>query len=130
MPAFILGHKNKSAELFSGAEARLLWQLVQNMLRQNRQIRSLMEQIKSEAMRDTLTGLYNRRYFDHRAEEEIIRADRGKHALAFMLCDLDNFKSLNEAKGRQFGDEILKAVAADMKTVDPGIRFDLPLGGR
>lgn len=129
MPAFILGHKNKSAELFSGAEAKLLWRLVQNMIRQNRQIRSLMEQIKSEAMRDTLTGLYNRRYFDHRAEEEIIRADRGKHALAFMLCDLDDFKSLNEAKGRQLGDEILKAVAADMRQSTRGSDLIFRWGG-
>lgn len=129
MPAFILGHKKPSAELFSGAEARLLWQLVQNMLRQNRQIRSLMEQIKSEAMRDTLTGLYNRRYFDHRAEEEIIRADRGKHSLAFLLCDLDNFKSLNEAKGRQLGDEILRTVAVDMKQSTRGSDLIFRWGG-
>jgi diguanylate cyclase (GGDEF)-like protein len=129
MPAFILGHKKQSAELFSGAEAKLLWQLVQNMLRQNRQIRSLMEQLKSEAVRDTLTGLYNRRYFDHRAEEEILRAERGKHTLAFMLCDLDNFKALNEAKGRQLGDEILKSVAVEMKQLTRGSDLIFRWGG-
>lgn len=129
MPAFISEYKNRSAELFSGAEAKLLWQLVQNMLRQNRQIRSLMDQIKSEAMRDTLTGLYNRRYFDHRAEEEIIRADRGKHALAFMLCDLDNFKNLNELKGRQTGDEILRTVANEIKQLTRGSDLIFRWGG-
>lgn len=129
MPAFIMGHKHKSAELFSGAEAKLLWQLVQNMIRQNRQIRSLMDQIKSEAMRDTLTGLYNRRYFDHRAEEEILRADRGKHALAFMLCDLDNFKAINELKGRQAGDEILKGVASEIKQSTRGSDLIFRWGG-
>ncbi|MBI3803666.1 MAG: diguanylate cyclase [Nitrospirae bacterium] len=129
MPAYILEHKRKSAELFSGTEARLLWQLVQNMLRQNRQIRSLMDQIRSEAMRDTLTGLYNRRYFDHRAEEEIIRADRNKHGLAFLLCDLDNFKSLNETKGRQLGDEILKAVALEIKQLTRGSDLIFRWGG-
>lgn len=129
MPAFILGHKKPSAELFSGAEARLLWQLVQNMLRQNRQIRSLMEQIKSEAVQDTLTGLYNRRYFDHRAEEEIVRAERGKHGLTFMLCDLDNFKALNELKGRQACDEILKAVAHEFKQSTRGSDLIFRWGG-
>lgn len=129
MPAFILANKKPSAELFSGAEARLLWRLVQNMLRQNRQIRSLMEQIKSEAMRDTLTGLYNRRYFDHRAEEEVIRADRNKHGLAFLLCDLDNFKALNEAKGRQLGDEILRSVAAEIKQSTRGSDLIFRWGG-
>jgi diguanylate cyclase (GGDEF)-like protein len=129
IPSFILGNKRQSAELFSGAEARLLWQLVQNMLRQNRQIRSLVEQIKSDAMRDTLTGLYNRRYFDHRAEEEMIRAEQRRHSLAFLLCDLDNFKALNEMKGRQLGDEILKAVAIEMRRSTRGADLIFRWGG-
>lgn len=60
---------------------------------------------------DPLTGLYNRRYFDLRADEEIARVDRKGSCLAILLCDLDHFKAINDTLGHQTGDRVLKAVA-------------------
>jgi diguanylate cyclase (GGDEF)-like protein/PAS domain S-box-containing protein len=64
---------------------------------------------------DTLTGLYNRRYFDLRIEEEILRADRNKEMLAILLCDLDRFKSVNDTLGHQVGDQVLKNVTKSIQ---------------
>lgn len=60
---------------------------------------------------DPLTGLYNRRYFDLRADEEIAQVNRKGSCLAILLCDLDHFKAINDTLGHQTGDRVLKAVA-------------------
>lgn len=64
-----------------------------------------------QATLDPLTGLYNRRYFDLRAEEEIARAGRNGSCLAILLCDLDRFKAINDTLGHQAGDRVLQGVA-------------------
>ncbi|MCI0527163.1 MAG: PAS domain S-box protein, partial [Nitrospira sp.] len=61
--------------------------------------------LAEQAIRDALTGLYNRRYFNQRIPEEITRADRHQHILAILLCDLDHFKTINDTHGHQVGDE-------------------------
>jgi len=67
--------------------------------------------LEEEAMHDILTGLYNRRYFNHRILQEISWADRNQCSLAILLCDLDYFKKVNDSKGHQTGDEVLQRVA-------------------
>ncbi|HZR45675.1 MAG TPA: diguanylate cyclase, partial [Candidatus Manganitrophaceae bacterium] len=64
-----------------------------------------------QANLDPLTGLYNRRYFDLRASEEIARADRKGVCFSILLCDLDEFKAVNDLLGYTRGDWILKAFA-------------------
>ncbi len=73
------------------------------------------EALAEQAIRDTLTGLYNRRYFNHRILEEIAQAKRNNHTLAILICDLDHFKTINETRGHQTGDEVLKAVAKSIQ---------------
>jgi|SRR5579884_245687 len=85
--------------------------------------------LQEQATRDSLTGLYNRRYFDQRAEDEIIRADREKHALAILMCDLDFFKVLNDTLGHQIGDKVLRAVAASILNSTRGIDLIFRWGG-
>ncbi len=77
--------------------------------------RRAQEALAEQAIRDTLTGLYNRRYFNHRIEAELARADRHRTPLAFLLCDLDHFKMVNDTRGHHAGDEILKAVAKQIQ---------------
>ncbi len=67
--------------------------------------------LQEQALRDGLTGLYNRNYFNHRLAEEISRADRCSQLLAVLVCDLDQFKSVNDRLGHQAGDEALRAAA-------------------
>ncbi len=73
--------------------------------------------IKLEAMAtvDSLTSLYNRRYFDLKLIEEASKADREKQELSLMMIDFDNFKHYNDSYGHQTGDILLKEVSAIIK---------------
>jgi diguanylate cyclase (GGDEF)-like protein len=63
------------------------------------------------ATTDSLTGLYNRRYFRSRLEEEYSRSKRYGSPLSCMLIDIDNFKSVNDTFGHLVGDEVLCEIA-------------------
>jgi diguanylate cyclase (GGDEF)-like protein len=64
------------------------------------------------AVTDGLTGLYVRRYFDLRMEEEFEQARRYGRTFSLLLFDIDHFKKFNDAHGHQTGDEVLKQFAA------------------
>jgi diguanylate cyclase (GGDEF)-like protein len=68
------------------------------------------ERLKLAGLTDALTGVYNRRYFDHRCQIEVAHARRHRHALACMFLDIDGFKRINDTFGHQQGDEVLRAV--------------------
>jgi diguanylate cyclase (GGDEF)-like protein len=59
---------------------------------------------------DSLTKLYNRRYFDDMIEKEFDRAVRYGGRLSFLMADIDRFKPFNDTYGHQVGDEILVSV--------------------
>jgi diguanylate cyclase (GGDEF)-like protein len=67
-------------------------------------------QIKTRelAIRDVLTGLYNRRYMEESFEREIARAVRTKTMLSIVMIDIDKFKSLNDSFGHKAGDLMLQ----------------------
>ncbi len=71
----------------------------------------LHEEIKLVGLRDPLTGVNNRRFFDQRIEEEVSRAKRQETPLSCLFVDLDHFKRVNDQYGHQAGDFILKKVA-------------------
>jgi diguanylate cyclase (GGDEF)-like protein len=60
---------------------------------------------------DALTGISNRRHFDERLTEEIQRSRREHSELALLMIDIDDFKALNDARGHQSGDAVLRDVA-------------------
>lgn len=64
---------------------------------------------------DTLTKLYNRRYFNDIFEKELNRAKRDKKMFAFLMMDLDFFKRYNDTYGHQAGDEVLRSTAKTMQ---------------
>jgi len=70
-----------------------------------------MARLEDVSFRDALTDLYNRRYFALRLDEEAKRSARFGHPLSLVVFDLDEFKTLNDAKGHHAGDATLKAVA-------------------
>jgi diguanylate cyclase (GGDEF)-like protein len=71
---------------------------------------NLREALRLQAIRDPLTGLYNRRYMQEFLEREIHRARRRGRPLAVMMLDLDNFKRYNDTFGHPAGDEALRFV--------------------
>ncbi|UCG10963.1 MAG: diguanylate cyclase [Deltaproteobacteria bacterium] len=76
--------------------------------------RELRAELKRLSVRDGLTGLYNRRYFDENLKREAIRASRQHYGLFLLLIDIDNFKEYNDRFGHQQGDELLKELARIM----------------
>jgi len=64
---------------------------------------------------DSLTGLYNRRYFQQSIEREFSRAKRYGNHLTIAMIDLDFFKKINDQYGHQFGDKVLVDVATIFK---------------
>lgn len=75
------------------------------------QIQDLESQLREQAVRDGLTGLYNRRHFDETLNREIARADRTKQPLSVIMIDIDYFKSVNDTYGHPAGDEVLRNLA-------------------
>jgi diguanylate cyclase (GGDEF)-like protein len=79
------------------------------------------------AMVDGLTGLFVRRYFDARIEEEIERSKRYGTAFSVVMMDVDDFKMLNDTHGHLIGDRVLRGIAhvvkAQMRGVDTAARY-------
>ena len=75
----------------------------------------LYESIERIALTDHLTGVYTRRYFLERFEEEVSRAKIRKINLSFLMLDVDFFKSFNDHYGHLTGDQILKEIGTIIK---------------
>jgi two-component system cell cycle response regulator len=73
------------------------------------------EKLKHIGLTDPLTGVNNRRYVERRLLEELGRSRRQGYALSCMYIDIDHFKKINDSRGHQAGDEVLREVAARIK---------------
>jgi diguanylate cyclase (GGDEF)-like protein len=67
-------------------------------------------QLWDMAVTDSLTGLYVRRYFMVKLQEELLRAERYTNILSIVMADLDGFKTINDTYGHDAGDRVLKAI--------------------
>jgi diguanylate cyclase (GGDEF)-like protein/PAS domain S-box-containing protein len=68
----------------------------------------LREALRMQSVRDSLTGLYNRRYLEELLERETRRASRGAYPLGVLMIDLDHFKNFNDTFGHEAGDAVLR----------------------
>lgn len=71
-----------------------------------------VQRVKQLAYLDGLTGIFNRRFFEHRIMEEIERARRFGTGMAVIMADIDQFKQLNDDFGHLLGDEVLRQVSS------------------
>ena len=74
-------------------------------------VRRRLDELRRQAQRDALSGLWNRAFFDARLDEEIGEALRHEREVALIMCDIDGFKRLNDLHGHPFGDEVIAGVA-------------------
>ncbi len=74
------------------------------------EIETLQANLRERAIRDSLTGLFNRRYLDETMDREISRARRENYEVSVLMIDIDHFKQLNDTYGHKAGDHVLKAL--------------------
>lgn len=91
------------------------WQLRQTnerLLVQSEELRRMNEELTRMSITDPLTGLYNRRHFEHIMSTEVLLSIRHGEANSILVIDLDHFKDINDTYGHQAGDRILRRVAS------------------
>jgi diguanylate cyclase (GGDEF)-like protein len=76
-------------------------------------IRKVMDERRAQrlAITDGLTGLYNRRYFEERLDEEIHRSRRYDRPMSIIMIDIDFFKQFNDTCGHLKGDDVLRQLS-------------------
>lgn len=91
------------------------------------EISALQTLLQDQAVRDSLTGLHNRRYLDETLSRDLSQAKRGGYPLTVVMVDLDFFKRVNDTYGHAAGDEVIKALAeilqADARESDMVCRY-------
>ncbi|HUQ08359.1 MAG TPA: diguanylate cyclase [Kofleriaceae bacterium] len=118
----VLVVQSRQANAFNAQDQRLLESLVL-------QVAAALENahLYEMAMVDGLTGLFVRRYFDARIEEEIEQSRRYGTPFAVVMMDIDDFKRLNDTHGHLAGDRVLRDVATivkqQMRGVDTAARY-------
>lgn len=89
--------------------------------------RGTLDAIELRAIRDPLTGLFNRDYFETSLRREAERCRRTGHAAALLLVDLDRFKQVNDEQGHRRGDAVLRTVGTivgdQVRAIDVACRY-------
>ena len=77
-------------------------------------MQEILTDLSQLVLEDSLTGLYNRRYFNRALKSEIERSSREQHHFGLAIIDIDHFKKVNDNWGHDSGDQVLKAAAIIM----------------
>ncbi len=94
-----------------------------------KELESTNAKLKDASFKDEVTGLYNRRFFSIRLEEEISRHRRFNHPVSIVLLDLDGFKAVNDELGHAVGDDTLRDIAQILTKHSRGINVVSRYGG-
>lgn len=87
-------------------------QMEADLQKANEAYQALHDSLRDQATRDSLTGLYNRRYFNESVERELARAKRENYPVSIMIIDIDLFKQINDSYGHAFGDQALRVLSS------------------
>jgi diguanylate cyclase (GGDEF)-like protein len=98
-------------EEFAEAELGLLRLLVDQLAIAVQNARDYLEKL-DQAIRDPLTGLYNRRFFCESLDKELHRTERYGSQISIALFDIDDFKAINDTYGHSAGDDVLRRIGA------------------
>ena len=89
----------------------------------------LQDTLRTQSIRDPLTGLFNRRYLEVSFERELLRATRRTLPLSVLMLDLDHFKRFNDSHGHEAGDALLAQFAEVLKRLTRSEDFACRYGG-
>ena len=95
-----------------------------------RELESSNTRLKEFSFTDDVTGLYNRRFFATRLEDEVSRYSRFNQPLSVVMLDIDGFKAVNDELGHAAGDETLRIVGHILQTAVAQHRRGLPVRWR
>jgi len=111
---------------FSREDVELIEILANHLTEEIKRIR-LEKNLRDMAIHDSLTGVYNRYYFNEMLSREVKRAKRYKYSLGFLMIDINRFKEINDRFSHLLGDRVLKEVAnlikKNVRDVDIVVRF-------
>lgn len=107
-------------------ELALANERLQTQLEENQR---LQDQLREQVVRDSLTGLFNRRYLDETLPREIARAQRDQTTVGLVMIDVDHFKQFNDQYGHQMGDTVLRQLAFYLKKLIRAGDFVSRFGG-
>jgi len=89
----------------------------------------LREELREQAIRDSMTGLFNRRFLEEYLELELLRAMRNGRPLTVMMLDVDHFKRFNDTFGHKAGDLVLQEISAVLRAQTRGSDIACRFGG-
>jgi len=94
---------------------KLQWMLTE-LQSKNEQLEESMGKLRTMAITDPLTGLFNRRHFAEQLARQFSEARRYDNDLSCVMIDLDHFKEFNDTLGHQMGDKLLQTMAEEVST--------------
>jgi diguanylate cyclase (GGDEF)-like protein len=95
----------------------------------NRAFQEAQAKLREQAVRDPLTGLYNRHYLNEALARELSRARRQDLRMGVVLADIDHFKVVNDTYGHLAGDEVLRTAGALLQSNCRGYDISCRYGG-
>ncbi len=104
--------RSEGGRLFVFRDITAKWHVEEELRAQLQRNMALQQELREEAIRDSLTGTFNRRLFQEALIREVARAQRERVSMGLIVIDLDNFKAVNDRHGHQAGDRVLQAVSA------------------
>jgi diguanylate cyclase (GGDEF)-like protein len=107
--------ESRAKELSDGRRAALNLMLdgeiaYEKLQAQMEKINNLQTQLREQAIRDSVTTCFNRRYLDETIEREFARAARESYPISLLMVDLDHFKQVNDTYGHPAGDLVLRGI--------------------
>lgn len=91
--------------------------LIDDLKEANLRLEQSISEVRAMSITDSLTTLFNRRYFDMVFSKELGRAKRGAYTVNLIFMDIDNFKSVNDTHGHPAGDELLIYLADTLRKI-------------
>ncbi len=120
--------RSPAPDAFGEEDARLLELLGGYTAEALRRIR-LQAELREQATRDPLTGVFNRRYFTEVIAQEVSRSRRHGRPIGFLMIDVNSFKRINDQLGHIVGDKVLQEVGALLRATVRGEDFVIRYGG-